>query len=52
MENKRTTITLTDANAWQAKIVSAILGKSVAEVVSSCLKGSTNPDANSNSKAF
>lgn len=35
-------ITLTRANAGAAALVAAALGKSVEEVVSLCLKGSTN----------
>ena len=40
---KKVTITLSRANAGDAAYVAAVLGKSVSEVISICLKGSTNP---------
>lgn len=43
MANKTITITLSDANAWELELVSTILKKSKSEIISSCLKGSTNP---------
>ena len=39
------TLTLSRANAGAAAYVAAILKKPISEVVSSCLKGSTNPKA-------
>lgn len=42
---KKVTITLSRANAGAAAYVAAVLKKPISEVVSSCLKGSTNPKA-------
>lgn len=39
------TITLSRANAGAAAYVAAVLNKPISEVVSYCLKGSTNPKA-------
>ena len=43
MASNRITLSLTDANADMVKNVAAILNKPVSEVISFCLKGSTNP---------
>ena len=52
MANKRITITLSEANAWEAKLVSEVLKKPLSEIVSSCLKGSTNLAASKSNKVF
>lgn len=52
MESKNITITLSDANAWELELVSAILGKPKSEIVYFCLKGSTNPKADNSEKAL
>lgn len=41
---QKITITLSYANAGDVRMVSKILKKPIADVVSSCLKGSTNPN--------
>lgn len=43
MASKKITITLSTANAWALELVSSILKKPVAEIISVCLEGSTNP---------
>ena len=40
---KRITLTLSNANAAELEIVSSVLKKPITEIISSCLRGSTNP---------
>ena len=42
-DKTKITLNLTRSNAVMAKMVSQILKKPLSEVLSSCLKGSTNP---------
>ena len=50
MATKNITIELSDANAWALDNVAAVLNKSKNEVLSLCLKGSTNPKTPKTSK--
>lgn len=43
MSTERITIELTDANAFMVKNLAAVLKKPKSEVISFCLRGSTNP---------
>ena len=43
MATKTITLELSDANAWTLDNVAAVLKKSKSEILSLCLKGSTNP---------
>ena len=41
--NRKITLELSDANAWNVDHVAAVLNTTKSNVISLCLKGSTNP---------
>ena len=43
MANKRITIVLSDANAWNLNMVSTILNKPIAEIMSNCFARFNQP---------
>lgn len=43
MATKKITIELSDANAWTLDNVAKVLNTTKSELISLCLKGSTNP---------
>ena len=52
MASKKITIVLSESNAWELKIVAAILKRPVSEIVSFCLMGSTNLKRGKKSRAI
>lgn len=52
MASKKITITLSSANAWALELAASILKKPVAEIVSFCLRGSTNPGRSDSAASF
>ena len=50
--NKKITIELSDANAWNVDHVAAVLKTTKSSLVSSCLKGSTNLMAHKSGESF
>lgn len=50
MASKKITIILSESNAWELKIVAAVLKRPVSEIVSFCLAGSTNLEKYKNLK--
>lgn len=52
MASKKITIVLSESNAWELKIVAAILKRPVSEIVSFCLMGSTDLKRGKNQGLF